>query len=62
MRFQKAILEIENDDFIRWSKIARESGFYDQAHFINEFKSFSGFTPNEYMKRKTDTLNYIPVG
>lgn len=62
MRFQKAILEIENDASIRWSKIALESGFYDQAHFINEFKSFSGFTPNEYMKRKTDSLNYIPVG
>ena len=62
MRFQKAILEIENNDSIHWSKIARESGFYDQAHFINEFKGFSGFTPNEYMKRKTDSLNYIPVG
>lgn len=62
MRFQKAILEIENEEFIQWSKIARESGFYDQAHFINEFRSFSGFTPNEYMKRKTDSLNYIPVG
>src|SRR5687767_8865607 len=62
MRFQKSILKIENDDSIRWSKIALESGFYDQAHFINEFKSFSGFTPNEYVKRKTDSINYIPVG
>ena len=62
MRFQKAILEIENNDSLRWSNIARESGFYDQAHFINEFKSFSGFTPKEYMKRKTDSVNYVPVG
>ena len=62
MRFQKAIMEIENHDSIQWSKIAREGGFYDQAHFINEFKSFSGFTPNEYMKRRSDSINYIPVG
>lgn len=62
MRFQKAIEEIENNKSIHWSHVALESGFYDQAHFINDFKGFSGFTPNQYMKRKTETLNYIPVG
>jgi len=62
MRFQRAIREIENHTFVPWSKIALESGFYDQAHFINEFKMFSGFTPNDYIKRKTLLLNYVPVG
>ena len=61
MRFQKAVGAIENNESIRWSNIALESGYYDQAHFIHDFKLFSGFTPNEYIKRKTDTLNYIPV-
>lgn len=61
MRFQKAIRAIEINKSIEWSNIALESGFYDQAHFINDFKLFSGFTPNEYMKRKTSLLNYIPV-
>jgi AraC-like DNA-binding protein len=62
MRFQKAIRAIEKDELIRWSYIALESGYYDQAHFINDFKLFSGFTPNEYIKRRTDILNYVPVG
>jgi AraC-like DNA-binding protein len=62
MRFQKAIQEIENNKSIQWINIATESGFYDQAHFINDFKDFSGFTPSEYIKRKAETLNYIPVG
>ncbi|MBE0670499.1 MAG: helix-turn-helix transcriptional regulator [Anaerolineales bacterium] len=61
MRFQKAIQEIEAERFIHWSGIAAESGFYDQAHFIHDFKEFSGFTPNDYIKRKTSTLNYVPV-
>ncbi len=61
MRFQRAIQEIENNKSIHWSNIATESGFYDQAHFIGDFKIFSGFTPSEYMKRKTESLNYIPV-
>ena len=62
MRFQKAILGIENGGTTHWSDFARENGYYDQPHFINEFKSFSGFTPNEYINRKTDLLNYVPVG
>ena len=62
MRFQKALLEIETSQAIDWSRVAVESGFYDQAHFIGDFKNFSGFTPNVYMKRKTATLNYVPVG
>lgn len=61
MRFQKAICAIENQEQFHWSQVALESGYYDQAHFIQDFKRFSGFTPNEYMKRKAATLNYIPV-
>lgn len=62
MRFQKAILDIESKQDIRWSSLALESGYYDQAHFINDFKLFSGFTPVEYMQKKNGTLNYVPVG
>ncbi|MCI0552156.1 MAG: AraC family transcriptional regulator [Anaerolineae bacterium] len=62
MRFQKAVVEIENSEIIHWSNFAQENGYYDQPHFINEFRSFSGFTPGEYIHRKTDTLNYVPVG
>jgi AraC-like DNA-binding protein len=61
MRFQKVLCEIERDGFIPWNRISLESGYYDQAHFIHDFKHFSGFTPNGYMKRKTTALNYIPM-
>lgn len=61
IRFQKAICAIENQKRMHWSQVALESGYYDQAHFIHDFKRFSGFTPNEYMKRKAAALNYVPV-
>lgn len=32
--------------------LAYESGFYDQSHFIKEFKKFTGDTPNEFFKLK----------
>ena len=62
MRFQQAVLEMETCRPIDWSDFAREHGYYDQSHLIHEFRYFSGFTPVEYMDRKTDMLNYVPVG
>ncbi|MTI60961.1 MAG: AraC family transcriptional regulator [Firmicutes bacterium] len=32
------------------SKIAVSLGYYDQSHFTNEFKKFSGTTPDDYRK------------
>ncbi|MCF8379200.1 MAG: helix-turn-helix transcriptional regulator [Bacteroidales bacterium] len=61
IRFQKAIQQIENQISVDWSQIAFDCGFYDQSHFIADFKVFSGFTPSEYIKQRGDFLNYIPV-
>ncbi|MGD9589270.1 MAG: helix-turn-helix domain-containing protein [Pyrinomonadaceae bacterium] len=62
MRFQKAIRTINAAASIEWDMIAQECGFYDQAHFINDFKHFSGFTPEQYSKIHTNYQNYVPVG
>jgi len=62
IRFQKAIQEIEASKEINWAGLALESGYYDQAHFINDFKTFSGFTPQEYLRKQSEYLNYIAVG
>lgn len=61
IRFQKVIAEIEHNQFINWPSLAVECGYYDQSHFIADFKTFSGFTPTEYMLLKNDQLNYVPV-
>lgn len=61
MRFQRVIEKLEGNGETDWSAIALEAGFYDQAHLINDFKALSGFTPSEYLERKVETLNYVPV-
>lgn len=61
MRFQKALIEIENSASVDWTQISGKCGFYDQAHFIADFKKFSGFTPVQYLKRKNHLLNYVPI-
>jgi AraC-like DNA-binding protein len=62
MRFQKAVRTIDGASRPDWGSIALDCGFYDQAHFINDFKHFSGFTPDEYARIHTNYQNYIPVG
>ncbi|GJQ62531.1 MAG: AraC family transcriptional regulator [Melioribacteraceae bacterium] len=61
LRFQKAIKLIEAGGKVDWSSVAFDCGFFDQSHFIADFKQFSGFTPSEYFSRKSDQLNYVPI-
>lgn len=32
-----------------WAEVAYASGYYDQAHLVNEFRAITGATPNEYV-------------
>jgi AraC-like DNA-binding protein len=61
IRFQKAVQQVEQQAVVDWSTIAFDCGFYDQSHFIADFKTFSGFTPTEYVRQKGDFLNYVPI-
>ncbi len=62
MRFQKAVRTIDEFPIPDWGSIALDCGFYDQSHFIHDFKHFSGFTPEYYASIHTHYQNYVPVG
>lgn len=38
------------------TEIALDHGYYDQSHFIHEFKSFSGYNPSTYFSGKASEL------
>jgi AraC-like DNA-binding protein len=61
LRFQQALRLIHSRKKIDWPGIALDCGYYDQSHFINDFRAFSAFTPGEYLQRKGNDPNYIPV-
>jgi AraC-like DNA-binding protein len=45
-RFNKS-LELIRSSGATLTSIAQECGYYDQAHFIKEFKSYTGLTPSQ---------------
>jgi AraC-like DNA-binding protein len=50
-RLQHAALEIETDPSVDFADLAVRLGWYDQAHFTNDFGSMLGCTPGEYAAR-----------
>jgi AraC-like DNA-binding protein len=62
MKFQRVLRAVEEARQIQWTDIAYSCGYYDQAHFIKEFKRFSGFNPGAYLSERGEFLNYLPVG
>jgi AraC-like DNA-binding protein len=61
-RFQRAVQRLHAGADIRWTELALDCGFYDQAHFANEFRAFSGVDPTTYSSlRSTPWANHIPI-
>jgi AraC-like DNA-binding protein len=48
LRFGKVIGLIEKGVIKTWRDIPFDFGYFDQSHFIRDFKQFSGKTPTEY--------------
>ena len=46
IRFSKAYRLRENFPELNWTNIAYECGYFDQAHFIRDFKEFAGVVPH----------------
>lgn len=41
------------------TQVAYEAGYYDQSHFIQDFKAFSGLNPRQYFSGNADGLSWI---
>jgi AraC-like DNA-binding protein len=51
-RFQRALHHASAGGAVEWTKVALACGYYDQAHFIHDFRAFSGITPTTYERRR----------
>jgi len=44
-RFRHALRAAREDSRLSWATIAAATGYYDQAHLIEEFRTIAGVTP-----------------
>jgi AraC-like DNA-binding protein len=45
----------------RWSAVAAEAGYYDQAHLVAEFRAFAGTTPGAFWARRIPGAEHLAV-
>lgn len=56
VRFQATFEAMDAQrDAPNWPDIALRAGYYDQSHFINAFRAFTGWSPAEYVRCLTRT-------
>jgi AraC-like DNA-binding protein len=60
-RFQSALNLIQHRQRHNWTQLALACGYYDQAHFANEFRVFSGLSPTAYFQVRGNHLNHVPI-
>lgn len=57
VRFQRAMNEYGNHQKTL-TQIAHECGYYDQSHFISDFKTFSGYSPKIFFAGKAEGIEF----
>jgi AraC-like DNA-binding protein len=59
-RFQQVLRRVHTAKEVSWAEVANDCGYFDQAHFIRDFKAFSGINPTAYLKVRGEYQNHIP--
>jgi AraC-like DNA-binding protein len=60
-RFQEVVRRIGRGQQIDWVDVALACGYFDQAHFIHDFRAFSGLNPTTYLAQRGEHLNHVPL-
>ncbi len=59
LRFQRVVQQLHNGRDVPWAEMALDCGYYDQSHFANEFRAFSGIDATTYSARRTVWANHV---
>ncbi|MEO3927636.1 helix-turn-helix domain-containing protein [Micromonosporaceae bacterium B7E4] len=48
-RFAKVVLNVDAAAAVDWGELAFRAGYFDQSHFVKDFRTFTGCTPTAYL-------------
>jgi AraC-like DNA-binding protein len=60
-RFNTVLRRLQTDSEESMAAVAQDCGYFDQAHFIHEFQELSRMTPSQYLARRIDFTNFVPI-
>lgn len=52
-RFQDVVSQLQKNNYSTLTAFAYDNNYYDQTHFIKDFKSFTGSTPMDFLEQKS---------
>jgi AraC-like DNA-binding protein len=55
-RFHNSLNQLLKNDYSKLSDLAYDFGYFDQMHFIKEFKRFAGNTPKNFIQQNNSIL------
>jgi AraC-like DNA-binding protein len=55
-RFRGALAMLDGARQVPWAALSDQCGYYDQSHLINEFRSFSGLSPELVGTRRSQSV------
>jgi AraC-like DNA-binding protein len=48
-RFAKVVFSVDVAAAVDWGDLASRAGYFDQSHFVKDFRAFTGCTPTAYL-------------
>jgi AraC-like DNA-binding protein len=61
VRRLQAALRLLSAGPLSGARVAAEVGYFDQAHFVRDFESFTGMTPTQYGQQRIVLPSHVPV-
>ena len=61
VRRLQAALRLLGGGPVSGARVAAEVGYFDQAHFVRDFESFTGMTPTQYSRQRILLPSHVPV-
>ncbi len=60
VRFQSGLQALRKNDFRTLTEVAYQKEFFDQSHFIREFRTFTGMNPKQYLHQTIEQVENYP--
>lgn len=60
LRFAAAVQRIQQAQTVDWAALSTDCGYFDQSHFIRDFRAFSGYKPKQFVDAGFDRPNFFP--